>query len=93
MGSGAEDRTPNAAKDTMTRIQRMDPALPLRFPGQYRPRTAKAPTPPGNYPGELPAGDARTEREREGGGAPRYRTPGQPPGLASRLFDWLTRTA
>jgi hypothetical protein len=77
----------------MTRIQRPDPALPLQFPGQYRLRAAKTPKPADSYPGGLPAGDARLERQREGGGAPRYRTPGRPPSLGSRLFNWLMRTA
>ncbi len=91
--STGEDRTPDAAKDTMTRIQRIDPALPLRFPGQYQLRAAKAPKPADSFPGGLPAGDARQERQREGGGAPRYRMPGRPLGFASRLFNWLLRTA
>lgn len=93
MGPSETDRTPSAAKDTMARIQTPEPALPLQFPGQYTRRTAKAPRATGVFADELPAGAAKQERAREGGGAPLYRTPGGAAGFGTRLFNWLLRTA
>lgn len=93
MEPSATDHTPTAARDTMARIQAPEPGRPLQFPGQYTRRAPRSAPTAGAFADELPAGAAKQERAREGGGAPIYRTPGKPAGFGTRLFNWLLRTA